>query len=171
MSPSKPKTQVPASRSGKTMQFEPVPPGVYEALETEAWFRRIMDEQGRWGRRKKKVGAEGSRGKDVVFEEALKWFLAYFEKAPPEHFDSVKQSWRRTAFWLSDDVLDRCRALASRAGVNKRQLIATALNLYCERLVPEELVKFRHRTFDEGREMYQRHRAAIRAALRRRKVP
>lgn len=151
------------------MQFEPVPPGVYDALETEAWFRRIVDEPARRGRRKK-AGAEGPRGKDVVFEEALKWFLAHFEKTPPEHFDTVKQSWRRTAFWLSDDVLERCRALALRAGVNKRRLIATALNLYCQRLVPEELVKFRHRTFKEGREIYQRHRAAIRAALRGRKT-
>lgn len=147
------------------MQFEPVPPGVYEALETEAWFRRILDEHARRGGRKRS-GAEVSRAKDVVFEEALKWFLARFEREPPEQFDRVKHSWRRTAFWLSDDVLERCRALALRAGVNKRRLIATALMLYCQRLVPEELVKFRHRTFSEAREMYQRHRSVIRAALR-----
>jgi len=170
MSASKAKAKLPASRSGKTMQFEPVPLAVYEALETEAWFRRIQDEHAR-GNGRKRNGADAPRGKDVVFEEALRWFLAHFERHPPEHFDPVKQSWRRTAFWLSDDVLERCRTMAQRAGVNKRRLIATALMLYCQRLVPDELVQFRHKTFTEARVMYQRHRGAIRAALRSNKAP
>jgi hypothetical protein len=149
------------------MQFEPVPSQVYEALETEAWFRRIMEEPAaRAGRR----GADAPRGKDVVFEDALRWYLAHFERNPPSHFDEVRPSWRDTAFWVSDDVLERCRAMAKRAGVSKRRLMATALMLYCQRLVPEELVKFRHQTFTQARQMYQRHRSAVRAALRAKKV-
>ncbi len=79
MSASRAKAKLPASRSGKTMQFEPVPPAVYEALETEAWFRRIQDQHAR-GRARKRYGADVPRGKDVVFEEALRWFLARFER-------------------------------------------------------------------------------------------
>ena len=152
------------------MQFEPVPPQVYEALETEAWFRRILDEKARRGG-KKRTATEAPRGKDVVFEDALRWFLAHFERTPPKQFDEVRPSWRDTAFWVSDDVLERCRAMAVRVGVSKRQLMATALMLYAKRLVPEEMVQFRHQTFTQARQLYQRHRKAIRAALRVKKSP
>jgi len=157
------------SRSRKTMQFEPVPPAVYEALETEAWFRRHLDEPRR--RPGSKGASDSPRAKQAVFEEALRWFLAHFERHPPDRFDRVQRSWVRTAFWLSDDVLKRCRALAQRAGVDKRQLIATALNLYCQRRVPQELVEFRHKTYAEVREMYRKHRVRVRKALRARTAP
>jgi hypothetical protein len=151
------------------MQFEPVPPPVYEALETEAWFRRHLDEpRGRAG--KSAAAANSSRAKEALFEEALVWFLAHFERRPPDQFERVQRSWVKTAFWVSDDVLERYRRLAQRTGVDKRQLIATALMLYCQRLVPEELVRFRHKTFTEARTIYHRHRGAIRAALRSKKA-
>jgi hypothetical protein len=169
MSSSKTKNNLPASREGKTMQFEPIPPRVFESLETEAWFRRTLDEQAR-GRGRKRTDGDVPRGKDVVFEDALRWFLAHFERNPPSHFDEVRPSWRGAAFWVSDDVLERCRVMASRAGVSKRRLMATALLLYCQRLVPDELVKFRHQTFAQARQMYRRHRSAVRTALRAKKV-
>jgi hypothetical protein len=158
------------SRSRKTMQFEPVPPAVYEALETEAWFRRHLDEPRR--RPGSKAGASDSpRAKQAVFEEALRWFLAHFERHPPDRFDRVQRSWVRTAFWLSDDLLSRCRAMAARAGVGKQQLIATALNLYCQRRVPQELVAFRRKIYTEAREIYKKHRVSVRKALRNKTAP
>ena len=158
------------SRASKTMQFEPVPPAVYEALETEAWFRRHLDEpRRRTG--SKAAASDSSRAKEGIFEEALRWFLAHFERHPPEHFERVMRSWVRTAFWVSDDVLERCRAMAQRAGVDKRQLIATALNLYCQRRVPQELVAFRHEIYSEVRKLYSKHRVSVRKALRTRSAP
>jgi hypothetical protein len=158
------------SRASKTMQFEPVPPAVYEALETEAWFRRHLDEpRRRTG--SKAAASDSSRAKQAVFEEALRWFLAHFERHPPEHFERVQRSWVRTAFWVSDDVLERCRGMAQRTGVDKRQLIATALNLYCQRRVPQELVDFRHKIYSEAREIYKKHRASVRQALRTKTAP
>jgi hypothetical protein len=106
-----------------------------------------------------------------VFEEALRWFLAHFERHPPDRFDRVQRSWVRTAFWLSDDLLARCRAMAARAGVGKQQLIATALNLYCQRRVPQELVAFRRKIYTEAREIYKKHRVSVRKALRNKTAP
>lgn len=113
MSSSRTKKEAPGVALGQDDAVRTRAPGVYEALETEAWFRRIRDEDA-GGRGRKRRGADAPRGKDVVFEEALRWFLAHFERHPPEHFDRVKQSWRRTAFWFSDDVLERCRSMAQR---------------------------------------------------------
>jgi hypothetical protein len=158
------------SRASKTMQFEPVPPAVYEALETEAWFRRHLDSP----RRRtgiKAAASDSSRAKEAIFEEALRWFLAHFEGHPPEHFERVKRSWMRAAFWLSDDVLERCRAMAQRAGVDKRQLFATALSLYCQRRVPQELVDFRQKIYSEASTLYRKHRVSVRKALRTTSAP
>jgi hypothetical protein len=158
------------SRETKTMQFEPVPPAVYEALETEAWFRRHLDEPRRRTGSKAAAG-DSSRAKQAIFEEALTWFLAHFERHPPEHFERVQRSWVRTAFWVSDEVLERCRRMAQRTGVDKRQLIATALNLYCQRRVPQELVDFRHKIYSEARKLYTKHRVSVRKALRNKSAP
>jgi hypothetical protein len=161
---SKPETKpLGLSRARKTMQFEPVPPAVYEALETEAWFRRHLDEPRRRAGGKAGTG-DSPRAKQAVLEEALRWFLAHFERRPPEHFDRVQRSWVRTAFWVSDDVLKRCRTMAQRAGVDKRQLIATALNLYCQRRVPQELVEFRQKIYSDARKIYKKHRVSVRKA-------
>ena len=59
--------------------------------------------------------------------------------------------------------------MAQRAGVDKRQLIATALTLYCQRRVPQELVEFRQKIYsDAAREIYRKHRVSVRKALRTR---
>jgi hypothetical protein len=158
------------SRESKTMQFEPVPRAVYEALETEAWFRRHLDEPRRRTGSRAAAG-DSSRAKQAIFEEALTWFLAHFERHPPEHFERVQRSWVRTAFWVSDDVLERCRRMAERTGVDKRQLIATALNLYCQRRVPQELVDFRQKIYSEARKLYTKHRVSVRKALRNKSAP
>ena len=160
------------ARATKKMQFEPIPPAVHEALETEAWFRRHLDEPRR--RTGSKVGAYSSRareatfGKEAIFEEALRWFLEHFEGHPPEKFERVQRSWVRAAFWVADDVIERCRAMAQRAGVDKRQLLATALTLYCQRRVPRDLVEFRQKIHSDAREIYQKHRVSVCKALRSR---
>jgi hypothetical protein len=164
------KKRAPLSRASKTMQFEPVPPAVYEALETEAWFRRHLNETPRRTGSKAAAG-DSSRAKEAIFEEALRWFLAHFERDPPEHFERARRSWVRTAFWVSDDVLERCRAMALRTHVNKRQLLATALNLYCQRRVPQEMVDFRHKIHSQAREIYRKHRVSVRKALRTNNAP
>ena len=139
-------------------------------METEAWFRRHLDEpRGRTG--SKGPASDSSRAKQAVFEEALRWFLAHFERHAPERFEQVQRSWVRAAFWVSDDVLERCRKMAQRTGVDKRQLIATALSLYCQRRVPQELVDFRHKIYSEAGKLYRKHRASVRQALRTKGMP
>jgi hypothetical protein len=165
MSPSKKKNAAASrpSRVGKTMQYEPVPQAVAEALETEAWYRgHLVDPSGR-GVRKGRT-SDGPRTREALFEEALHWFLKMYERRPPEAFDLIQPSWPRTAFWIDDAILIRCKAMAAREEVDKRQLMATAFRLYAERLMTPELVQFRANTYARARELYLKHRATLSTA-------
>jgi hypothetical protein len=170
MSSSKKKKTAPIrpSRVGKTMQYEPVSQAISEALETEAWFRQQLVEPSERGVRKGR-GADEARTREALFEEALRWFLKVHERHAPASFDLIQRSWPRTAFWIDDSVLVRCKAMAAREEVDKRQLMATAFRLYAERLVSPQLVQFRERTYAQARELYREHRATLATAPRPKK--
>ena len=162
MSPSKKKkaAATQASRVGKTMQYEPVSQAISEALETEAWYRRHLMDPSQQGGRKGR-GGDGAHTREALFEEALRWFLKAYEHQPPDSFDLIQRSWPRTAFWIDDSIFVRCKAMAERWGVDKRQLMATAFRLYAKRLVTPKLAKFRARTYEQARELYLEHRSTI----------
>lgn len=155
-------------RDDKVMQYEPLPPGVYEALDAEAWFRRIYEDVPARRRRLQQAG-EAAQNKDRVFEEAVRWFLDQHREGPTPEFVAVRGKWKKTAYWLPKSLSNECKLLAERIGVNKNQVLATALVQYCARWVPKEFLEFRAHTFEQARAMYQQHRASVRVTSRSKK--
>jgi hypothetical protein len=143
------------SRSGKRIQRLPISKDMREALETEFWFRQNHPRY---------------RGTDVqdIFQEAIAWFLKWHKAQAPSGYENIDSHWPSVSFWLDNQLLERCRALARRDGISKRRVIGTALALYCHQFIPPAFKVFRHETARRALRLYTQHRSR---AARKKPMP
>jgi len=150
------KTAVRASRALKRIQREPVGASVRDALHTEVWIRSTAHP------------ADGPLAMQDILDEVLDWFCTRAEKKPIP-YERIDPAAPPLRFWLDVDLIARCRALARRDGVTKRQVIGTALILYGREMVPPSMKRLRQHVVRESDALYQeRRRASNRSVARRR---
>jgi hypothetical protein len=142
-----------ASRARKRIQREPIAIAVRHALETELWFRSNADPA-------RKIAMQ------EIIEEVLHWFLSRAEEKPIP-YERINHSAPVLRFWLDLDLVARCRALARRDGVTKRQVIGTALIVYSREMIPTSMTTLRRHMVRESQTIYRQWRGARLKSIRR----
>jgi hypothetical protein len=145
-----------ASRALKRIQREPVAFAVRDALETEVWFRSNAGPAG------------GKIAMQDIIEEVLRWFLSRSEETPIL-YERINHSAPSLSFWLDLDLIARCRALARRDGVTKRQVIGTALILYSRQMIPSSMRTLRRHMVRESQSIYRKCRGATARTVARKR--
>jgi len=101
-----------------------------------------------------------------IIEEVLHWFLSRAEEKP-RPYERINHSAPFLRFWLDLDLVARCRALARRDGVTKRQVIGTALIVYSREMIPTSMTTLRRHMVHESQTIYRQCRGARLKSTRR----